>query len=191
LFHRLAGFPVFYSSSESGSAATYRKIINWRETLEEALDEVSMSEEARDLVRRFLCERTVRIGAHGGLEEIQAHPFFDGFDWDRVRDGPAPLVPHIAHATDTSNFPMEDMDGEQFGAEEVEDAEIEERYPLYRHALFFVHDYLCCAYIHLGTSFWQRTTASSNRYSIHWLHVQKSCCRSSAHSIPVKKEVSL
>jgi len=76
---RLAGFPVFYSSSQSGSASTYRKILNWEETLCDAFDEVDeMSAHAKDLIARLLTHRENRIGTRGGVEEIKKHPFFEG-----------------------------------------------------------------------------------------------------------------
>jgi len=34
MFEMLAGFPAFYSSTESGETSTFEKILNWRETLE-------------------------------------------------------------------------------------------------------------------------------------------------------------
>lgn len=95
LFEMLAGFPAFYSSSESGSSATYRKILNWKETLEQVLDEITISSEARDLICRFLTEREHRIGTKGGVEEIQRHPFFAGIDWETIRNNQAPIIPRI------------------------------------------------------------------------------------------------
>lgn len=85
---RLAGFPTFYSSTESGEASTFEKILNWRETLyvrvcggprvlmatQEALNEVQLSADATDLIKRFLCDRSMRIGLHGP-DEIKRHRF--------------------------------------------------------------------------------------------------------------------
>lgn len=31
---RLAGFPTFYSSTESGESSTFEKILNWRDSLQ-------------------------------------------------------------------------------------------------------------------------------------------------------------
>jgi len=149
-FFRLAGYPVFYSSSQSGSASTYRKILNWEETLEAAFKETDISPCAKDLISRFLTHRENRIGAKGGIEEIQRHPFFEGMlqvvtcpmtanltnsflgiDWENIRNMPAPIVPHIEHPTDTSNFPLDDQDAEST-SEDEEESEIESKYPLYR-----------------------------------------------------------
>jgi len=54
-------------------------------------------------------------------------------DWDAIRNKDAPLVPHIEHPTDTSNFPVEDDDEEETTSESDEEEErMESKYPLYR-----------------------------------------------------------
>eukprot|EP01128_Nolandella_sp_AFSM9_P002441 TRINITY_DN12811_c0_g1_i1.p1 TRINITY_DN12811_c0_g1~~TRINITY_DN12811_c0_g1_i1.p1 ORF type:complete len:530 (-),score=73.46 TRINITY_DN12811_c0_g1_i1:96-1523(-) len=105
MFEMLAGFPTFYSSTASGEVSTFEKILNWQETLREAIDEVELSDTALDLIRRFLCDRDDRIGSHGGVREIQEHPFFEGIDWENIRTKTAPIVPHLTSALDTRNFP--------------------------------------------------------------------------------------
>jgi hypothetical protein len=35
------------------------------------------------------------------LDEIKAHPFFRGIDWDNIRLRPGPIVPHISGPLDT------------------------------------------------------------------------------------------
>lgn len=42
------------------------------------------------------------------------------------------LVSDIEHATDTSNFPVEDEDEVELSEEEEEEKELERSYPLYR-----------------------------------------------------------
>lgn len=38
------------------------------------------------------------------IEELKAHPFFHGTDWDHIRDRPAAIQVHVKHMADTSNF---------------------------------------------------------------------------------------
>jgi serine/threonine protein kinase len=109
MFEMLAGFPAFFSNSSSGSASIFHKIVHWKETLDEVFKEVEMSPEAEDLIRRFLCDRKDRIGSRG-VEEIKAHPFFKGIDWEGIRNQRAPIIPQIRSPTDTSNFPVENPD---------------------------------------------------------------------------------
>lgn len=44
------------------------------------------------------------------VEKIKVHPFFDGVDWNTIRDIEAPFVPHLRSITDTSYFPTEDLE---------------------------------------------------------------------------------
>ncbi|GIY06150.1 hypothetical protein CEXT_59691 [Caerostris extrusa] len=82
---------------------TYRKVMNWRETLIFP-PEVPISNEARDLIQRFCCEADKRMGAGGGVEEIKQHPFFKGIDWAHIRERPAAILVDVKSIDDTSNF---------------------------------------------------------------------------------------
>jgi len=59
----------------------------------------------RGLLQR---DPSLRLGAEsrGGFEELQAHPFFMGLDWDAVyqRRVKPEFVPHVRATDDTSNF---------------------------------------------------------------------------------------
>jgi serine/threonine protein kinase len=104
MFEMLVGYPPFCSETQR---ETYHKIINHKITLpkimEEAMQEVQFSRDVQDLIERFLCDSSKRIGA-SGVEEIKAHPFFKGINWDTIRNSPAPIIPTITSPTDTSNF---------------------------------------------------------------------------------------
>lgn len=49
----------------------------------------------------------LRLGAgHGDAEEVKAHPFFDGLDWNALENKqiPPPWKPTLMNETDTSYF---------------------------------------------------------------------------------------
>ncbi|KFM76686.1 Serine/threonine-protein kinase tricorner, partial [Stegodyphus mimosarum] len=100
MYEMLMGYPPFCSETPQ---ETYRKVMNWRETLIFP-PEVPISNEARDLIQRFCCEADKRIGAGGGVEEIKQHPFFKGVDWEHIRERPAAILVDVKSIDDTSNF---------------------------------------------------------------------------------------
>lgn len=110
MFEMLVGYPPFCSETPT---ETYRKIMNFKETLQFP-DDAVVSDEARDLIERLLSDQDVRIGTNGGVKEIMSHPFFDGIDWDELGNGPTPCVPELSSPTDTRHF-------EEYENEEEED----------------------------------------------------------------------
>ncbi|KAG8182370.1 hypothetical protein JTE90_010736 [Oedothorax gibbosus] len=100
MYEMLMGYPPFCSETPQ---ETYRKVMNWRETLIFP-PEVPISNEARDLIQRFCCESDKRIGAGGGCEEIKQHSFFKGIDWAHIRERPAAILVDVKSIDDTSNF---------------------------------------------------------------------------------------
>lgn len=76
--------------------------MNWRETLVFP-PEATLSPEAESLTRAFCSEAKVRMGLNS-LEEIKAHPFMRGVEWDTIRDKDAPINPNVKSIDDTSNF---------------------------------------------------------------------------------------
>ncbi|CAG8474867.1 11277_t:CDS:2 [Racocetra fulgida] len=105
MFECLVGYPPFCSES---AHETYRKIINWRDQLYFP-DDVHLSPEAEDLIRRLICAPEQRLGQRGA-DEIKSHPFFAGVDWETIRNIEAPFVPNLKSITDTSYFPTEDLE---------------------------------------------------------------------------------
>lgn len=105
MFECLVGWPPFCSETPQ---ETYRKILNWQETLQFP-DDVHLSPESEDLVRRLLTSQEYRLG-RGGADEIKAHPFFRGVDWSSIRSYSAPFVPRLKSITDTTYFPTEDLE---------------------------------------------------------------------------------
>ncbi|KAK3794187.1 hypothetical protein RRG08_049587 [Elysia crispata] len=99
MYEMLIGYPPFCSESPQ---ETYRKVMNWRETLIFP-PEMPISNDARDLIKRFCCDPEHRIGANG-IEEIKAHPFFRYVDWEHIRERPALIPVDVKGIDDTSNF---------------------------------------------------------------------------------------
>ncbi|GFZ52116.1 Serine/threonine-protein kinase CBK1 [Saitozyma sp. JCM 24511] len=102
MFECLVGYPPFCSENAHD---VYRKIIDWRNHLYFP-DDVHLSREAEDLIRRMLCEADRRLTC----EQLKSHPFFYGVDWTSIRDIDAPFVPHLRSITDTSYFPTDELD---------------------------------------------------------------------------------
>ena len=83
--------------------------MQWRDTLIFP-PEVPISNVARDLITKYCCDAEHRISKSN---DIRAHPFFRGVDWEHIRDRPAPYQPIIRSIDDTSNFdefPNEELD---------------------------------------------------------------------------------
>tara|TARA_R110002050_G_scaffold12841_4_gene41716 strand:+ start:711 stop:1052 length:342 start_codon:yes stop_codon:yes gene_type:complete len=52
---------------------------------------------------RLLCDHSSRLGQKG-VQEIENHPFFNGIDWDHIREGKGPFVPELDSELDTKYF---------------------------------------------------------------------------------------
>lgn len=102
MYEMLAGYPPFCAESY---AATYQKIINWKESLVFPAD-LHISPSAEHLIKRLLCDSEQRLGLYGA-DEIKAHPFFRGIDWENIRNQPAPFQPDLKSITDTKYFPSD------------------------------------------------------------------------------------
>ncbi|XP_034170202.1 serine/threonine-protein kinase 38 isoform X1 [Pangasianodon hypophthalmus] len=99
MYEMLIGYPPFCSETPQ---ETYKKVMNWKETLVFP-PEVPISDRAKHLILRFCCEADHRIGA-AGVEEIKRNPFFEGVDYDHIRERPAAIPIEIKSIDDTSNF---------------------------------------------------------------------------------------
>lgn len=90
MFEMMVGYPPFFSDEPS---VTCQKIMQWKKTLN-IPEESNLSPEARDILKRLLCDADDRLGANG-VEEIKKHPFFKGIDWDNLRNLKSPFVPNV------------------------------------------------------------------------------------------------
>ncbi|KIM90826.1 hypothetical protein PILCRDRAFT_94517 [Piloderma croceum F 1598] len=102
MFECLVGYPPFCSES---THETYQKIIQWQYHLAFP-DDVHLSREAEDLIRRLITSPDRRLN----VEQMKNHPFFFGVDWNTIRHIDAPFVPHLRSITDTSYFPTDELD---------------------------------------------------------------------------------
>lgn len=111
MFEMLCGYPPFCADTPM---ETYRKIMNWRETLEFP-DEMPLSPEAVDLMKKLICDAEHRLGSgENGVQKLLAHPWFKGVDWENLRKLPAPIKPIVSAPDDTRNFDkFDDSDEEE------------------------------------------------------------------------------
>eukprot|EP00124_Ichthyophonus_hoferi_P001113 Ihof_evm14s51 gene=Ihof_evmTU14s51 len=107
MYEMLIGYPCFCSDTPQ---ETYRKIMNFRETLVFP-PEMPISRNAQDLITRLCCDMNSRYKT---LEEMKIHPFFKDLDWNSIRNARPPYDPNVKSIDDTSNFddfPDEDPSG--------------------------------------------------------------------------------
>uniref|UniRef100_A0A0X3PUI3 non-specific serine/threonine protein kinase n=1 Tax=Schistocephalus solidus TaxID=70667 RepID=A0A0X3PUI3_SCHSO len=103
MFEMLFGETPFYSEN---LIETYSRIMNFEKTFK-IPDETSISTDAKDLIKRFICDRKQRLGRNN-VREIMDHPFFEGIDWEHIRSQEAPYKPEVKSPDDTSNFDIEE-----------------------------------------------------------------------------------
>jgi serine/threonine kinase 38 len=95
----LVGYPPFFSDDPS---ITCQKILQWRKTLN-IPPEANLSPAAADILKRLLCDVDHRLGTNG-IDEIKNHPFFDGIDWNHIREVKSPYQPKLASDDDCTRF---------------------------------------------------------------------------------------
>ncbi|KAL1836430.1 hypothetical protein VTJ49DRAFT_5151 [Mycothermus thermophilus] len=105
MFECLVGWPPFCAED---SHDTYRKIVNWRQSLYFP-DDIQLGAEAEDLIRSLICNSENRLG-RGGAHELKAHPFFRGVEFESLRRIRAPFEPRLTSNIDTTYFPIDEID---------------------------------------------------------------------------------
>ena len=95
----LVGYTPFFSDEP---AQTCQKILHYKKTFQIPND-VQMSREAQDLIRKLITNPKERLGVNG-VQEIKAHPFFAGIKWRTILDQPSPNTPKVTSEVDTRNF---------------------------------------------------------------------------------------
>ncbi|CAG8661452.1 9190_t:CDS:10, partial [Acaulospora morrowiae] len=91
IYQLIAGRPPFKGSNEY---MTFQKIVNLEYTFPEGFPPT-----AKDLVQKLLVlNPSERLGAGGraGITRLKSHPFFEGIEWDKIWELPAPdLLPYL------------------------------------------------------------------------------------------------
>ncbi|PSS20138.1 hypothetical protein M430DRAFT_138323 [Amorphotheca resinae ATCC 22711] len=105
MFECQVGWPPFCAEDAHD---TYRKIVNWRQTLYFPED-VQLGPEAENLIRSLVCNTENRLG-RGGADEIKNHKFFRGVEFDTLRRIRAPFEPKLSSNVDTTYFPTDEID---------------------------------------------------------------------------------
>ena len=73
--------------------------MHWKKTLV-IPPEAQLSVAATDLIKKLICDADKRLGP----KEIKEHPFFEGFDWENIRNTEAPYIPPVSSPTSNENF---------------------------------------------------------------------------------------
>ncbi|MBA0798194.1 hypothetical protein Gohar_008808 [Gossypium harknessii] len=144
MFEMLVGYPPFYSEEplstcrkmmycfiyNDSKLISLMQIVNWRTHLKFP-EEAKLSAEAKDLIRKLLCNVEQRLGTKGAYEikvrilivvpsfivvskddtycqllssSYQAHPWFKDIEWDRLYQIEAAFMPEVNSDLDTQNF---------------------------------------------------------------------------------------
>lgn len=105
MYEMLMGYPPFCSDNPQD---TYRKVMNWRETLIFP-PEIPISEEAKETIINFCCEADRRLGSQRGLEDLKSVPFFRELTGSTYVSVPRPYPLRCAQSTirpTSTSFPM-------------------------------------------------------------------------------------
>ena len=118
IFEMLCGIPPFYCEN---TERMYDLITNAELRFPKR---ITLSDNAKDLITKLLIKKQdKRLGVNKGFEEIKAHPFFQGFDFDALlaKKLEAPFIPVLTGTLDVGNF------DEEFTSEEIATSVIPEK----------------------------------------------------------------
>ena len=99
MFEMLVGYAPFASETPK---ETCHKVVNWKKYFKIPA-EANLSKLEVDLITKLMAPEVRRLGRNG-VQEIKAHPYFQGIDWSRLGNTTPPYRPTIKSSTDTSNF---------------------------------------------------------------------------------------
>jgi serine/threonine kinase 38 len=127
MYECLVGYPPFYAEDPMN---TCRKIVNWRKSLVFP-EEAKLSAEAIDLISKLICDASKRLN----FEQIKAHKFFRGIDWNNLRQCKAPIQPKVTNEVDTQNFDkfeaIPDQDDPELSKDAAKQAEVNQQFEGY------------------------------------------------------------
>jgi serine/threonine protein kinase len=99
VYEMLAGLPPFYDKNRQ---KMYRKILRLELRKAKGMDSITF-----DFLSRLLERNPAkRLGSAGGAEEVRSHPFFRGFDWEKVynKQIQPPFKPKVSDGEDVRNI---------------------------------------------------------------------------------------
>ena len=97
-YEMLVGYAPFYAEE---TQEVINKVLG---KIWEVPEEIKLSKEALDFMKRMMSDPNERLGKNGS-EEIKSHPFFKGVDWDNIRNNmKPPFIPDIENDYDTKYF---------------------------------------------------------------------------------------
>lgn len=101
LYEFLYGYPPFHADTpERVFDNILSRKIDWEE------ESIEISPAARDLMERLMCtDRRGRLGSRGP-DEVKAHPFFEGIEWDDIVAKDGPFVPQVSDPESTDYFDL-------------------------------------------------------------------------------------
>ena len=105
LYEFVTGAPPFVAKEGEGQVSLFRAILYSDPPLDPAL----WSDNASDFLLKMMAKNPDERLGTGGVEEIQNHPFFAGYDWDallRLEVEP-PFKPDVEDETSTANVDEE------------------------------------------------------------------------------------
>ena len=106
-YEMLIGYPPFFSNTPQ---STCLKICKFKEYFT-IPSEYNLSNNAVDLIRKFITVPEKRLGLNG-IDDIKKHPFFNNFDWNNIRLMNPPFIPNLTSDFDTKYFDKFDEDEE-------------------------------------------------------------------------------
>ena len=118
IFEMLCGIPPFYCEN---TERMYDLITNAELRFPKR---IPLSDNAKDLIKKLLVKKQdKRLGVNKGFEEIKAHPFFQGFDFEALlnKKMEPPFIPTLHGKLDVGNF------DEEFTSEEIATSAIPEK----------------------------------------------------------------
>lgn len=89
-YEMLVGYAPFCSKDTN---QVMNKIMNFNKYFK-IPSKAKLSPQAIDLIQGFITEPDSRIG-NNGVDEIKHHPFFEGINWNKIRETKPPFVPKV------------------------------------------------------------------------------------------------
>lgn len=101
LFEFVYGYPPFHDETPE---KVFENILARRIDWPDVDDPEEVSQEAKDIMDKFMClDPSKRLG-FGGADEVKNHPFFSDINWNTLLQGDTPFVPAPEHPEDTDYF---------------------------------------------------------------------------------------